>query len=48
MEFLSMAKDDLVNEHRESSNLRMEIMSACKSGYGAIILREEENKNQFQ
>jgi hypothetical protein len=43
MEFLSLAKDDFVNDHRESSSLRMGIMSAGKFNYGAIILQEEEN-----
>jgi hypothetical protein len=38
-----MAKDDFVNDHRESSNLRMGIMSAGKFNYGVIILQEEEN-----
>jgi hypothetical protein len=39
MEFISMSKDDFVNDHQDSSNLRMGIMLAGKFIiYGAIIL----------
>jgi hypothetical protein len=44
MEFISMSKDDFVNDHQDSSNLRMGIMLASKFIiYGAIILQEHKN-----